>query len=92
MAKTATVHARIEPDLKQEAEAVLNQIGLSASDLITLTYRQIVMRQGVPFDVRIPNAQTRKIIEETRAEMESGEALEFSSVADMMAYLEDDSE
>ncbi len=90
MAKTATIHARIEPDLKRQAEAVLGQIGLSTSELITLTYRQLVMRQGLPFDVRIPNAQTARAIAETNAEIENGEAKEFDSVADMMAYLKDD--
>jgi len=64
MTKSATVHARIEPELKEQGEAVLQQLGLSPSDLVTLTYRQLVLRQGLPFEVRIPNAETIAALEE----------------------------
>ena len=58
MTKSAMLRARIEPDLKSEGEDVLKQIGLSTSDFITMTFRQLVMLQGVPFEVHIPNAET----------------------------------
>ena len=64
MTKSATIRARIEPELKAEAEAVLAKIGLSPSDLIGMTYRQVVMQQGLPFPARIPNAETREAIAE----------------------------
>jgi DNA-damage-inducible protein J len=64
MAKSATVRARVEPALKEEADAILQELGLSASDLISMTLKQLVMRKGIPFDVRIPNAETIEAITE----------------------------
>jgi DNA-damage-inducible protein J len=67
MSKTTTVRARIEPRLKREAEHVLGDLGLSATQAITLFYRQVTLRKGLPFDVVIPNATTRKTFESTDA-------------------------
>jgi len=64
MTKSATVRARIEPDLKEEGDAILQRLGMSTSDLITMTYKQLVMRKGIPFPVRIPNAETIAAINE----------------------------
>ncbi len=66
MTKTETVRARMEPDLKHEAERILNELGLNASQAITLFYRQITLRKGLPFDVRMPNAETRAAMEDAR--------------------------
>jgi DNA-damage-inducible protein J len=49
--KTATVRARIEPNLKREAESILERIGLSQSDFLNMAYRQLVMRRGIPFNL-----------------------------------------
>jgi DNA-damage-inducible protein J len=67
MSKTETVRARIEPRLKKEAEHVLEDLGLSATQAITLFYRQVTLRKGLPFDVVIPNATTRRTFEGTDA-------------------------
>ena len=67
MNKTATVRARIEPRLKKEAEHVLEDLGLSATQAINLFYRQVTLRQGLPFDVVIPNRTTRQTFESTDA-------------------------
>lgn len=55
MARSAMIRARVEPDLKHRAETTLEQLGLNATSAITLFYRQIVHRRGLPFDVRLPN-------------------------------------
>ena len=62
MAKTETVRARVEPELKRDAEAVLSELGLSTSEAITLFLRQITLRRGLPFPVHIPNQETREAI------------------------------
>jgi DNA-damage-inducible protein J len=72
MSKTTTVRARIEPRLKKEAEHVLGDLGLSATQAITLFYRQVTLRKGLPFDVVIPNATTRRTFESTDAGTEKG--------------------
>jgi len=58
MSKTATIRARVEPNLKSEVEDILERLGLSASEAIQLLYRQIKLRHGLPFDVRLPNKLT----------------------------------
>jgi DNA-damage-inducible protein J len=60
MTKTETVRARVEPRLKKEAESVLKTLGLSPAEAIRLFYKQITLRQGLPFAVKIPNAETRE--------------------------------
>jgi addiction module RelB/DinJ family antitoxin len=64
LSKTGYITARVEPKLKASARRVLAKIGVSTSDAITMFLRQVVMRQGMPFDVAVPNAQTRRAIEE----------------------------
>ena len=67
MLKTETVRARIAPDLKSSAETIFESLGLNVSQAITLFYRQVELRNGLPFEVslNIPNATTRRSIEKT---------------------------
>lgn len=64
MSKTGYITARIEPKLKAAAGRVLTQVGVSTSDAITIFLRQVVLHRGMPFDVRVPTAETRRAIEE----------------------------
>lgn len=63
--KTATVRARIEPELKMEVESVLSELGLSISEAIELYLRQIKLTHGIPFNIRIPNVVTQTTLENT---------------------------
>ena len=56
MAKTANLYARIEPDVKEQAESILAALGIPASNAITMFYKQIILQKGIPFDVKIPAA------------------------------------
>jgi len=85
MSKTATVRARIEPGLKKEAEHVLEDLGLSATQAINLFYRQVTLRNGLPFDVVIPNAATRRTFESTDA---GKDLVVCKDVSDMFRRLE----
>jgi DNA-damage-inducible protein J len=67
LAKSGMIRARIDPELKVRAETILGALGLNPSDAIRLFYTQITLSQGLPFDVRIPNAATRKTIRDARA-------------------------
>ena len=88
MAKTEMIRARVEPDLKQDAERVFSALGLSATEAITLFYKQVALCQGLPFAVRIPNAETREAIRQAG----TGEGLtSYGSVEELMhADLHDD--
>src|SRR5881394_2091900 len=60
------IRSRIEPDLKEHAQRVLDACGLNFSDAIRLFLRQVVAEQGLPFEVRVPNATTRAAMLEAR--------------------------
>ena len=65
MSKSAMVRARIEPELKQHAEKVFQQLGISVTQAITLFYKQVEMRNGLPFNVVIPTRETLKTFKAT---------------------------
>jgi len=64
--KTATARARVRPEIKAKAESIIHDLGLSVSAAFELFYRQIILNNGLPFDVRIPNEATRKAIKDAR--------------------------
>lgn len=55
--KSANLYARIEPELKEEAESILSALGIPASNAINMFYKQIVLQRGLPFAVKIPEAR-----------------------------------
>jgi len=57
MAKTTNVFARVEPEVKEQAERVLADLGISMSVAINLYLRQIVIQRGIPFEVKLPVAK-----------------------------------
>jgi DNA-damage-inducible protein J len=78
MAKSQMIRARVEPRLKHDAEAVLDELGMTPTEAITLFYKQVTLYRGLPFPVRIPNATTRKALREARSRknIESFESIE----------------
>ena len=56
--KTANVTARIQPEIKEQAEAVLEKIGIPVSVLIDTLYRKIIMTGGIPYSLSIPRIPT----------------------------------
>ena len=86
MSKSAMVRARVEPDLKERAEAMLDQMGLSATTAITLFYRQIIQRRALPFDVRMPNATTQRAMRAARSGLA---VVSADSMDDLLAKLDD---
>jgi len=65
--KTTDVRSRIEPEIKDRAAEVLASCGLNLSDAIRLFLRQVVVQEGLPFEVKVPNAKTRAAMQEARA-------------------------
>jgi DNA-damage-inducible protein J len=82
MAKTETIRARVEPELKQEAEAVLKALGLNASEAITIFYRQVALRRALPFEVKLPNATTRAAM---RQALEGEDLTEWADLEELKA-------
>lgn len=51
--KTANVLARVEPDVKQQAEEIMSQLGIPVSVVINMLYKQIIMKKGIPFSLSL---------------------------------------
>lgn len=68
MTKTATVRARVEPELKKNVEGVFSKLGLTTSDAITLFLNQVALVGGLPFPVRVPNKETLKALAEAKSD------------------------
>ena len=82
MTRIATVRANVSPDLKHEAEAVFSTLGVSPAEAIRLFYRQVTLHRDMPFEVKIPNAETREAMQ--RASV--GEDLvEYAGLDDLKA-------
>ena len=67
MIKTATVRARIQPKLKNNAENIFHRLGLNSTQAITIFYKQVELRDGLPFDLAIPASTTRNTFDATDA-------------------------
>ena len=65
-AKTEFIRARISPNLKKSVQIILDKIGITQTEAIILFYNQILMYEGLPFEIRIPNAETIKAIKEAQ--------------------------
>jgi DNA-damage-inducible protein J len=84
MPKTVVISARIDPELKQGAEEVFKELGLTTTQAITLFYKQVELERGLPFAVRVPNDVTVEALEQarTRQGLES-----FNTLDDLFADL-----
>jgi DNA-damage-inducible protein J len=76
LARTSNLFARVEPEIKEQAEKVLEQLGIPMSNAIGMFLRQVVIRRGIPFDMRLPIKKPLSMDElsegQFNAEMEKG--------------------
>ena len=84
MAKTAMIHAPLTPEVKRQAEVILKELGISISAAQEMFYRQIIAHQGIPFDLRLPNSQTIRAMEEAR----KGKGGNYATVRDLFTNFE----
>ena len=85
MAKTAMLRARGEPGLKDEVDGGCSDLGLSATEAITLFYKQVAIHHGLPFPVRIPNAATIAAIKDAQ---DGVDLFEYSDFDELIADVE----
>ena len=98
MQRTANIYARVEPEIKDQAEQVLTQLGIPMSNAIGMFLRQVIMHRGIPFDmkltVREPVAIGALTTEQLNAELEKGYASaiagRYRSLKDVVADMERD--
>ena len=67
--KTANLYARIEPDVKEQAENILAMLGIPASNAINMFYKQIILQRGLPFELRLPTEKPLAIHELSKEDM-----------------------
>ena len=81
MAATTMVHIRVDEAVKTQAAATLAAMGLSVSDAVRMLLVRVAAEQALPFDVRVPNAETMAAIQE----LEAGRSRRFESVEALLA-------
>jgi len=86
--KSAVIHTRVEPTLKKKSEKVLKKLGLSTSEFISMTLSQLVMQQGLPFEARIPNAETEAVLKESKGDYKAGRLKSYNSSTELFDELE----
>ena len=67
MALTETVRVRIDAELKHNVEQILSQLGMTTSQAINLFMKKIERERGIPFELKLPNDEILKAIEEAEA-------------------------
>lgn len=85
MSRTATIQARIDPEIKTRAQKIFNTLNISMSEAISMYFTQVALHKGIPFDVKIPNELTT----DTLLKSEEGKELnEVGSVDELFQELE----
>jgi DNA-damage-inducible protein J len=78
MAKTSNLYARIEPEVKEQAETILSALGIPVSNAINMFYKQIILQRGIPFEMKLPASQVPDLSkltqEQLHTELEKGYA------------------
>lgn len=87
MSASTMLHVRIDERLKENGNAVLEAIGLSASDAVRLLYRRLVAEQGFPLELKVPNAETRAAMAEAEKLLTRRKA-RFADAESMIAELD----
>ena len=88
--KTANVLARVEPEVKQQAEEIMSQLGIPVSVVINMLYKQIIMKKGIPFSLSLSGvpatldemdtATFNSVMEKGLAQAKNGESLDAEKV------------
>lgn len=90
MANTTAVYARIDSNLKENAERILQQLGISPSSAIQMLYSQIVLTRGMPLDLHLPTRKPTAIGDMTREELDAELQKGMDSLKSVKAYSPDE--
>jgi DNA-damage-inducible protein J len=88
MPKTATLTIRLDPVLKKQSEQVLNEMGLTPSQAITLFYKQIKFQRGLPFEIQLPQEPNEETLQAMDDLKKGRNVMTFKTVSDLAADLE----
>lgn len=90
MSNTSAVYARIDSNLKESAENILQQLGISPSSAIQMLYSQIVLTRGLPLDLRLPSRKPTAIGGMSREEVDAELMKGMDSLKSGKAYTADE--
>jgi len=90
MANTTAVYARIDAGLKENAENILNQLGISPSSAIQMLYSQIVLTRGLPLNLHLPSAKPTAIGGMSRADLDEEHTRGMESLKNGKVYTSDE--
>jgi addiction module RelB/DinJ family antitoxin len=90
MANTSAVYARIDTNLKENAEGILSQLGISPSSAIQMLYSQIVLTKGIPFELRLPPTKPTAIDGMSREQLDAELRKGIDSLKSGKAYTADE--
>ena len=93
MANNSAIFVRIDPEVKNEAEVIMKQLGITPSSLITMLYHKVILCKGIPFDVHLPTREpiamgdmtkeeVMKLIQEGIEDVKSGRVHSLEEVED----------
>lgn len=86
--KTANLTMRIDPKLKRDSMAILNEIGISTSQAVTMLLKQIVETKSIPFELKIPNKTTLRAMKDAEEGRNLSKA--YHTTEEFMASLDED--
>ena len=90
MANTSAVYARIDTNLKANAESILSQLGISQSSAIQMLYSQIVLKNGKPFELKLPSSKPLAVGAMTREELDAELQKGVDSIKEGKVYSADE--
>lgn len=86
MARTSNIFARVEPEIKEQAENVLNQLGIPMSNDVSMFLRQVVLQRGIPFEMKLPAKKPLVMSELTKEQLDAEIAKGMADIEDGKVY------
>jgi addiction module RelB/DinJ family antitoxin len=71
MSRTSNVFIRVEPEIKEQAESVLNQLGIPMSNAVGMFLRQVIMQRGIPFEMKLPAGRPLVLGDMTKEQLDA---------------------
>lgn len=68
--RTANIYTRVDPETKEQAEAILNQLGIPMSNAIGMFLKQVVLHRGIPFEMKLPATKPVAIGDMTKEQID----------------------
>src|SRR5437867_894171 len=86
---TTSLHVKIEPIIKEQAQKTADELGLSLSGVVKVLLRQFIRTKRLSVDLpEIPNARTRKSLKQSEKDIKAGRSISFKSSKEELSYLD----